>query len=62
MNINFPSENDYPFVDGCSVKWEKTVLSFNDVTIKGYYYDGDYTYLNFVQVKQCDENRNITEH
>ena len=62
MNINFPSENDYPFVDGCSVKWEKTVLSFNDVTIKGYYYDVDYTYLNFVQVKQCDENRNITEH
>lgn len=56
MVINFPQAGEYKYVDGCDVRWDSPTLTFNDIEISGYYYDVDYTYLNFVQVK------NDTEH
>ncbi|MDE6868813.1 MAG: leucine-rich repeat domain-containing protein [Clostridia bacterium] len=62
MVIDFPDTEHYPTIAGCAVKWDNPKLDFEDILINGYYYDVDYTYLNFVQVKNVDEEENVTEH
>ncbi|MDE5943599.1 MAG: leucine-rich repeat protein [Clostridia bacterium] len=62
MTINLPDSDNYPNVSGCGVKWDVPKrLPFEDIVISGYYYDIDYTYLNFVQVVEYDDEENVTD-
>lgn len=55
--INYPRAGNYAYVAGCDVKWdEPKKLVLDDIEISGYYYDVDYLYLNFVQVKTETEH------